>query len=126
MTALGVIIAKDLRLLLRDRAALLFLTIAPLVVMSVAGFSLGSLYGAEPNEHTAYELPIVDEDGGDLAGQIEERLRSDKNLRLLRVASRAEAQQLVRDKVAGSALVIPAGTREALAAGRPARSAGET
>jgi len=120
MTALGVIIAKDLRLLLRDRAALLFLTVAPLIVMSVAGFSLASLYGADPNEQAAYELPIVDEDGGDLAGQIEERLRSDNNLRLRRVASRAEAQQLVRDKVAGSALVIPAGTRDALVAGRPA------
>jgi ABC-type multidrug transport system permease subunit len=120
MTSLGVIIAKDLRLLLRDRAALLFLTIAPIVVMSVAGFSLASLYGAGPSD-AAYELPIVDEDGGDLAGQIEERLRGDKNLRLRRVASRAEAQQLVRDKVAGSALVIPAGTREALVAGRSAR-----
>ncbi len=121
MTALGVIIAKDLRLLLRDRAALLFLTIAPLIVMSVAGFSLASLYGADPDEHTAYELPIVDEDGGDLAVQIEERLRGDQHLRLRRVASRAEAQQLVRDKAAGSALVIPAGTRDALVAGRPAR-----
>ena len=29
--------------------------------------------------------------------------------------------ELVRDKLAGSALVIPAGTRDALAAGRPAR-----
>ena len=120
MTALGVIIAKDLRLLLRDRVALLFLTLAPIVVISVAGFSLGSLYGADPTGQTSYELPIVDEDGGDLATQIEERLRGDESVRLRRIASRAEAQRLVHDKVAGSALVIPAGTRAALAAGRPA------
>ena len=121
MTSLGAIIGKDLRLLARDRIALLFLTIAPIVVMSVAGFSLASLYGADASGQTGYDLPIVDEDGGDLARQIEERLRGDTSVRLQRVASRAAAQQLVHDKIAGSALVIPAGTRDALAAGRPAR-----
>jgi ABC-2 type transport system permease protein len=121
MTALGVIIAKDLRLLLRDRVALLFLTLAPIGLISVAGFSLANLYGADPAGQTAYELPIVDEDGGDLATEIEERLSHDRSVRLHRVATRAEAQRLVHDKVAGSALVIPAGTRAALAAGQPAR-----
>jgi ABC-type multidrug transport system permease subunit len=121
MASLGVIIAKDLRLLLRDRAALLFLTIAPIVVMSVAGFSLASLYGAGREERKPYDLPIVDEDGGDLAAQIEQALRGEPGLRLRRVASRAEAQELVRDKEAAGALVIPAGTRDSLAAGRPAR-----
>ena len=121
MTSLRVIIAKDLTLLLRDRTALLFLTIAPIVVIAVAGFSLANLYGADPAGQTAYELPIVDEDGGELAQQIEERLSGDRSVRLRRVASREEAQRLVHDKVAGSALVIPAGTRAALAAGNPAR-----
>jgi ABC-type multidrug transport system permease subunit len=121
MTALGLIVAKDLRLLLRDRIALLFLTLAPIVVMSVAGFSLASLYGADPNERTTYELPIVDEDGGELAAQIEAALRSDESLRLRRVASRAEAVELVRVRAAATALVIPAGTRESLAAGRATR-----
>jgi ABC-2 type transport system permease protein len=121
LTTLGVIVAKDLKLLLRDRAALLFLTIAPIVVMSVAGFSLATLYGANTDERVTYELPIVDEDGGELATQIEEALRGDESLEVRRVASRAEALELVRDKKAGSALVIPAGTRDALSAGRPAR-----
>ncbi|HET7923732.1 MAG TPA: ABC transporter permease [Rhodanobacteraceae bacterium] len=121
MTSLGVIIAKDLRLLLRDRTALLFLTLAPIVVIAVAGFSLANLYGADPAGQTAYDLPIVDEDGGELARQIEERLSDDRSVRLRRVASREEAQRLVRDKFAGTALVIPAGTRAALAAGNPAR-----
>jgi ABC-type multidrug transport system permease subunit len=120
MTSLGVIIAKDLKLLLRDRTALLFLTLAPIVVIAVAGFSLANLYGADPAGQTAYDLPIVDEDGGELAQQIEDRLSGDEGVRVRRVASRGEAQRLVHDKVAGSALVIPAGTRAALAAGRPA------
>ena len=120
MTSLGVIIAKDFTLLLRDRTALLFLTLAPIVVMAVAGFSLASLYGADPVGQTAYDLPIVDEDGGELARQIEDRLSGDESVRVRRVASREEAQRLVHDKSAGSALVIPAGTRAALAAGNPA------
>src|SRR5499426_3348414 len=106
VTSLGVIIAKDLRLLLRDKTALLFLTLAPIVVMAVAGFSLASLYGADPVGQTAYDLPVVDEDGGELARQIEERLSGDESVRLRRIASREEAQRLVHDKVVGSALVI--------------------
>lgn len=120
MTSLCVIIAKDLRLLLRDRIALIFIVIAPIIVTSVAGFSLGSLYGATPSGQTPYELPIVDEDGGTLARRIDERLAGDANVRVRIVGSRAEAQRLVRDKAVGSALVIPAGTGAALAAGRPA------
>ncbi|HEY3516170.1 MAG TPA: ABC transporter permease [Gammaproteobacteria bacterium] len=121
MSSLGIIIAKDLKLLLRDRTALLFLTLAPIVVIAVAGFSLASLYGAHPAGQTAYDLAVVDEDGGELARQIEERLRDDRSVRLRRIASREEAQRLVHDKVMGTALVIPAGTRAALAAGNPAR-----
>ncbi len=122
MTSLAVIIAKDLKLLLRDRTALLFLTLAPIVVMTVAGFSLASLYGADPAGQTAYDLAVVDEDGGELARQIEERLRGEPSVRVRPVASREEARRLVRDKVAGTALVIPAGTQNALAAGNPARA----
>jgi len=119
--SLRVIIEKDLRLLFRDRVALIFITLAPIVVISVAGFSLASLYGSDPSGQTAYDLPIVDEDGGDLARQITERLATDASIRIQNVATRDEAQRLVASKAAGSALVIPAGTASALAAGEPAR-----
>jgi len=119
--SLAVIIVKDLRLLLRDRVALIFMSLAPIVVISVAGFSLASLYGSDPTGLTAYDLPIVDEDGGELARQITEQLATEKSVRVRRVESRAEAERLVASKAAGSALVIPAGTADALAAGRPAR-----
>ena len=48
---------KDLRLLWRDRAGLIFLTIAPMMVITVAGFSLANLYGADPTGQTAYDFP---------------------------------------------------------------------
>jgi ABC-type multidrug transport system permease subunit len=120
MRTLAAIVVKDLRLLFRDRSALAFIVVAPVVVICVAGFSLASLYGATPTGQTAYELPIVDEDGGELAREIERRLSGRTSLRVLAVGSRAEARQLVASKSAGSALVIPAGTAAALAAGQPA------
>ena len=119
--SLRVIVAKDLRLLFRDRVALAFIALAPIVVISVAGFSLASLYGGDRAGQTAYELPIADEDGGDLARQIRERLANGASVRVRTVASRDEAERLVASKAAGSALVIPRGTAAALAAGEPAR-----
>jgi ABC-type multidrug transport system permease subunit len=120
MAPLLVFIRKDLRLLARDRAALMFILLAPLIVICVAGFSLANLYGADPLGQTAYDLPVLDEDGSPLARQIRERLAGDPAVRVHEVHSRAEAQAAVRDKRAGSALVIPHGTAAALAQGRSA------
>lgn len=121
MHSLLVFILKDLRLLWRDRAGLMFILVAPLIVISVAGFSLANLYGADPTGQTAYEFPLVDEDGSTLAQQIRERLAHEPAIRLHEVHNREEAQQLVRDKQAGTALVIPRGTEAALAAGKDAK-----
>src|SRR5690606_23549653 len=119
--SLAAIVAKDLRLLRRDRPALIFILVAPIIVICVAGFSLASLYGTTPAGATAYVLPVVDEDGGELARRIEQQLvdgaTERTSVRVQRLGSRAEAERLVHDKRAGSALVIPEGTRAALAAG---------
>jgi hypothetical protein len=96
MASLLVFIRKDLRLLWRDRAGLLFLLVAPLIVIAVAGFSLANLYGADPTGQTAYDLPFVDEDGGELARQIREQLAHEPTVRLRDVHDRAAAEQLVR------------------------------
>ena len=120
MHALVVILGKDLRLLWRDRAGLIFLTLAPIVVITVAGFSLANLYGADPTGQTAYELPFVDEDGGPLAQRLRERLAAERSVKVRPVADRATAEDMVRGKRAGSALVVPSGTEAALRAGRPA------
>jgi hypothetical protein len=52
-----------------------FLTLAPIVVISVAGLSLANLYGATPGGSTAPGLPVVDEDGGWAGRAVRERLR---------------------------------------------------
>jgi ABC-2 family transporter protein len=94
--------------------------IAPIVVITVAGFSLANLYGADPSGQTAYVLPFVDEDGGALGRELLARLQDQPSVQVRPVATRAEAERLVRSKEAGSALVVPAGTDAALDEGRPA------
>jgi ABC-type multidrug transport system permease subunit len=121
MRSLFVFMLKDLRLLWRDRAGLIFILVAPLIVITVAGFSLANLYGADPTGQTAYDFPIVDEDGGKLAQEIRQQLAHEESVRLRDVQSREEAQQLIHDKQVGTALVIPRGTYNDLAAGRPAK-----
>jgi ABC-type multidrug transport system permease subunit len=97
-----------------------FVAIAPIVVMTVAGFSLANLFGAGPRGQSGYVLPFVDEDGGALGQEILARLREQPSVQVRPVATRAEAERLVRSKEAGTAIVIPAGTDAALDAGRPA------
>jgi ABC-type multidrug transport system permease subunit len=113
-------VAKDLRLLARDRAGIVFLTLAPVVVMTVAGFSLATLYGAGPTGSGAYLLPVADEDGGRIARALARRLEDEPVVRLQPVAAAAEARALVRAQRAGAALVVPAGTSAAIASGRDA------
>jgi len=121
MRGLGAVVAKDLRLLLRDRAGLLFLGLAPIVVITVAGLSLSTLYGADPTGQTAYTLPVVDEDGSEESREITAKLAGERELQIQLMADRAAAQSEVRDhKRSGTALVIPAGTGEALREGRSA------
>lgn len=120
MRTLLLVIGKDLLLLWRDRAALVFLAVAPIAVISVAGFSLASLYGADPMGETAYVFPLVDEDGGALARRLEEAAAGESALEVRSTATREEAADLVREKKAGTALVIPRGTEDALDEGKPA------
>ncbi|MEA2627144.1 MAG: linearmycin/streptolysin transport system permease protein [Candidatus Binatota bacterium] len=110
---------KDLLLLLRDRPALIFLTIAPIVVITVAGFSLASLYGSSAQGSTPPVLLLVDEDRGRLAELARERLEKGDEVRIQIVADRGEAASRIRDDDVGAALIFPAGTTAAVAAGRP-------
>src|SRR5262249_36605751 len=120
MRAFLALLVKDLRLLWRDRVGLTFLAIAPVAVITVAGLSLANLYGANPTGQTAYELPLADEDGAALGRAIRSRLATAPAARLIPGETPGADERRVRDKGAGTALVIPKGTQAALDAGQPA------
>jgi ABC-type multidrug transport system permease subunit len=108
---------KDLRLLLRDPVGLVFLTLAPMIVITVAGFSLASLYGAAPRGDESYRLPVVDEDGGPVGRAVRDRLRHESAVAAEFVASRREALEKLQRREAGAVLVIPADASRALTEG---------
>ena len=114
MRALITLIIKDLKLLQRDRLALLLLLLAPLVVITVAGFSLSTLYRAE-----RHAFPVADLDKGVVSQRLVSELEASDELEVMRV-DRIEARRLVAETpLAGSALVIPEGFSDAFVAGEP-------
>jgi linearmycin/streptolysin S transport system permease protein len=102
---------KDLRLIARDRAALLFLVLVPFVVVTVltqslAGSDTGSLL-----------LPVVNEDQGPVAEVLIESLSEYANVVEV---DRAEAEYLVAGKkTAAAAIVVPEHTTKRYLATRP-------
>lgn len=118
--ALAAAIGKDLRLLGRDPVELVFLTLAPLVVITITGFALASLYGAGTLGKNSYIMAIADEDGGRLGRAFRAALARHGEVAIETVATGAEAAALVERRRAGMALVIPRGASRALATGKPA------
>lgn len=111
MSGLLTITLKDLRLIGRDRAALLFLVLVPFVVITVlvqslAGSDTGSLL-----------LPVVNEDQGPVAEVLIEALSEYADVVEV---DRAEAERLVAGrKIAPAAIVVPERTTKRYLATRP-------
>src|SRR5439155_26228250 len=97
-----------------------FLALPPIVVISVAGLSLATLYGAARRGGMAPVLPLADEDGGWVGRAVRERLADEPSVRVRPVATGAAARALVQAKRAPAALVVPAGTSDAVGAGHAA------
>ena len=118
LRAIAIVVEKELRILRRDWVGICLLILAPIMVITVAGFSLAKVYGGDAGVHL---LPLVDEDHGAAAKAITGALAAIPEIDLRAVDSRAEAQRMVRDRgEAAAALVIPAGTTTRLSeGGRP-------
>jgi len=113
-------VIKEFRLLIRDPVGLFMLIVAPIAVISAAGFSLANIYGADSS--SAYGVAVVDEDGGEIARAIVDALGKANSLRVIRVADRRRAEAMVRvEKSAVVAIVIPAGVTHMIESGSLAR-----
>src|SRR6202040_313145 len=114
------IFQNEFRLLSKDRVALFTLFLAPVVIIAVAGFSLGNLYGARPRPH-AWLIPSVDRDHGPVAQAIMQTLGGEPSITINRPANLAEARRIVmRDARAAIAIEIPQGISDMLKAGQTA------
>jgi ABC-2 type transport system permease protein len=119
LRAIWLTVQNEVRLLVKDPIVLFMLLFAPVVIITVAGYSLGSLYGGAAN---SFRLPVVDLDHGQLADGIIQHLRQERAVTLEMLDDPDEARRLVseRDRTP-IAMVIPAGTSAAVAAGRQPR-----
>ncbi|MFZ0678784.1 ABC transporter permease [Candidatus Binatus sp.] len=106
---------NEARLLIKDPTVLFMLLFAPVIIITVAGYSLGSLYGGTAN---SFRLPAVDLDHGEVAHGIIEALRKEHGVTLEMLDDPDEARRLVsrRDRTP-VAIVIQEGTSVAVAAG---------
>ncbi len=112
------IFRNEFRLLLRDRMSIFMLFMAPVVIIAVAGFSLGNMFGA-PAGGRKYLIPIVDRDHGEIARAIVHGMSQDSRLRLVNAADETAARTiLAKNDDAPIAIVIPAGTTASFSAGR--------
>lgn len=111
MSGLFTIAWKDLRLIVRDRAALLFLVLVPFVVVTVLAQSLAG------SDTGSLLLPVVNEDEGPVA---EVMIKALSEYAKVEVVDRAKAENLVAGKkVAPAAIVIPEHTTKRYLASRP-------
>ena len=106
---------NEARLLIKDPTVLFMLLLAPVVIIAVAGYSLGTLYNSAAN---SFRLPVVDLDHGDAAEAMIRALRREKgvSVELLEDSNAARSLVNLRDRTP-VALVIPAGTSSGIAAG---------
>lgn len=99
------IAAKDLRLLLRDPRSAVILLVMPLVLILVLGLSLGEAFGRKPDDRIRVSVVVEDAglppDSGPFPGRpwsevFLDDLTDTANIRVERIATRAEAERLVR------------------------------
>ncbi len=113
MKKLLVISWKDLRIILRDRTALILMLVAPLIMTLAIGLITGTLFSKEGGSISEIPVIIVDHDVEDgLGAGLTEAFRAPGTRELFRVQTSTyedAARQRVDDAEFAAAVVIPAG-----------------
>ena len=118
LRATWIVFQNEFRLLARNRASLFMLALAPLVIITVAGFSLGNIYGAQPGSEPYY-IVVVDDDHGWLARALVDALRRDHSVSVVAVENLDKARAIINGKARSPlCIVIPSKTTGAFEAGR--------
>ena len=116
MRKIWYVAAKDLLLLTKDRAGLVWLLALPLLVMSVlSAITSGSLSGSS----VTATLPVVNHDGGSEATALIDALRHTPALKVELHTDEAATKKAVRDGDQVGLLIIPSGFTAALRSAHP-------
>jgi ABC-2 type transport system permease protein len=108
---------NELLLLLKDRMAVIWMVVLPLGMTLIGGLVFGGLGGG--SEAVMIDLPVVDQDGGEMAALVLDILSQTGNLNLETVHDEETARELVADGDRAGAVVIPPGFSTATMSGQP-------
>ena len=117
MKKLLYIASNELLLLFKDKMAVVWMLILPLGLTTIMGLAFGGLGGG--SEPVVIDLPVVDQDGGEMAAAVLDILAQMENLHLETEYDEETARQLVSDGERAGALVIPAGFTADVTSGNP-------
>jgi ABC-2 type transport system permease protein len=108
-----IIAAKDLKILLRDRNALVLMFILPMLITSVAGLALGG-----GGQYLQINILVVDLDNGDISKAFVEFLEEIDVLDVDMESNEFAAIQRVKDQQYGRLIIIPRGFTESVMKGQ--------
>ncbi len=115
------IFQNEFRLLGKDRAAAFMLVVAPIVIIAVAGFSLGNMFGVRAGGEP-YTIVVVDLDHGAIGSALLDALRREPSLVIVAADDLAAARAVVgRRGRTPLAILIPANTTSDFEAGHSPR-----
>jgi len=117
MKKLLYIALNELSLLCKDRMTVFWIVVLPLGMTLIAGLVFGA-FGGE-SEAAAIDLPVVNEDGGEMATVVLDVLSQTGSLNVETAYDEKAARQLVTDGKRAGALVIPPGFSAAVTSGQP-------
>jgi len=107
LVPLGAMIAKDLRLFLTDRRALMMAFAAPIVIASFFGAIFSSVHGMA--ERARMAIYVVDRDRSPIARAIVAAVQDDRNLSVTVTRDQDDAWMAVRRGAVVAAVIIPPG-----------------
>jgi ABC-2 type transport system permease protein len=108
---------KELLSLFKDRMAAVWMIVLPLGLTTIMGLIFGG-FGGE-NEAAVIDLPVVNQDGGEMAAVVLDILSQTASLQVETEYDEETARQLVADGKRAGAVVIPPGFSAAITSGTP-------
>ena len=117
MKKLLYIALNEFMLLFKDRMAAIWMVVLPLGMTLIGWLVFGGLGGG--SEAVVIDLPLVDQDGGEMAAVVLDILSQTGNLHLETAYDREAAHELIADGKRAGALVIPPGFSAAMTSGQP-------
>jgi len=117
MKKLLYIALNELLLLRKDKMAVIWMIVLPLGMTLIAGLVFGAFGGG--SEAVVIDLPVVNQDGGEMGAVVLDILSQTGNLNLETAYDEETARGLVSDGKRAGAVVIPSDLSAAMTSGQP-------